>query len=158
MGESPIDGSNFLRDLLGDGILWAVPKHRRSIEKRLKRKFGVPKYDWKPLRVKEHLRVCMHCGHDYEAGVLCPNCYDRVRKETTEMQEQIQEQLGLDPVDKDVIVLYENERQHIKLEDLEGKRIVEIPKQRPPWFTKNLLQRSTQQPSSSTEIKPDHLA
>lgn len=32
--------SRSLKDIIGDGILWAVPKHRRTIEKRLKRKFG----------------------------------------------------------------------------------------------------------------------
>lgn len=60
-----------LKQLLGDGILWAVPKHRRTIEKRLKRKFGHPDYNWKPLKVKTHLRSCNQCGHDHEIGVLC---------------------------------------------------------------------------------------
>lgn len=147
-----------LKDLIGNGIFWAVPKHRRSIEKRLKRKFGVPKYDWKPLRVKEHLRVCMQCGHDYEAGVLCPHCYNKVREETKQMQDEIQKELGLDPVEKDIVVLYENEREHFKADELVGKRIVEIPRKRPPWFTQNLLQKSTQQSSDSTEIKPNNLA
>uniref|UniRef100_A0A1A9Z4G7 Uncharacterized protein n=1 Tax=Glossina pallidipes TaxID=7398 RepID=A0A1A9Z4G7_GLOPL len=40
------------KDLLGDGFLWAVPKHLRTIEKRLKRKSGFPEYSWKLFRVK----------------------------------------------------------------------------------------------------------
>lgn len=60
-----------LKNLLGDGILWAVPKHRRTIEKRLNRKFGLPGYNWKPLVAKTNLRSCNQCGHDHELGVLC---------------------------------------------------------------------------------------
>lgn len=60
-----------LKDLIGDGMLWAVPKHRRSVEKRLNRKFGYPEYVWKPLKEKRNLRSCQHCGHDYELGLLC---------------------------------------------------------------------------------------
>lgn len=63
-----------LKDVLGDGFLWAVPKHRRSIEKRLKRKFGHPDYIWKMMRPKTNLRVCNVCGDDHEAGVLCRKC------------------------------------------------------------------------------------
>lgn len=150
--------SRSLKDLIGDGILWAVPKHRRTIEKRLKRKFGIPDLNWKPLRVKTHLRSCNQCGHDYEAGVLCTNCYNKVREETKQMQDQIQEQLGLSPVEQDVVVLYEGERSEQPTESLNGKRIVEMPKPRPIWFTKNLLQKTTQQPSDSKEVKPNDLA
>lgn len=66
-----------LKDLLGDGMLWAVPKHRRSVEKRLNRKFGYPEYVWKPLKEKRNLRTCTKCGHDYELGLLCRKflCY-----------------------------------------------------------------------------------
>nr|XP_049467015.1 uncharacterized protein LOC120961229 [Anopheles coluzzii] len=44
-----------LRDLLGDGMLWAVPMHRRTVEKRLKRKYGSPEYKLKILTPKVHL-------------------------------------------------------------------------------------------------------
>lgn len=147
-----------LKDIIGDGILWAVPKHRRSVEKRLKRKFGHPEYNWKPLRVKSHLRMCNQCGHDYEAGILCPHCYNKVREETKQMQEQIQQQLGLNPVEQDVVVLYDGERSTEPSETFNGKRIVEMPKARPLWFTKNLLQKTTQQSSDSKEVKPNDLA
>lgn len=60
-----------LKDLIGDGFLWAVPRTRRTIEKRMKRKFGHPMYHMKILPLKVNLRTCMQCGHDHEVGVLC---------------------------------------------------------------------------------------
>ncbi|EDW53615.1 39S ribosomal protein L32, mitochondrial [Drosophila sechellia] len=157
--HSPKSSTEFsLKQLIGDGMLWAVPKHRRSVEKRLKRKFGHPEYNWKPLREKRNLRSCLQCGHDHEMGVLCPFCYQKVLKETELMQSKIQETLGLDPVDKEVIVLYEGEKAEQSTDDLKNKRIVEMKKPRPMWFTKNLLQKSTQQLSETKEVKPSDLA
>lgn len=60
-----------LRDLIGDGMLWAVPRNRRTIEKRWKRKFGSPEYVTKLLVPKANLRPCNKCGHDFEVGILC---------------------------------------------------------------------------------------
>lgn len=56
-----------LKDLIGDGLLWAVPKSRRSLERRLKRKFGFPRM----LIPRTNLRSCNVCGDDHEVGVLC---------------------------------------------------------------------------------------
>ncbi|XP_053692797.1 39S ribosomal protein L32, mitochondrial [Sabethes cyaneus] len=144
-----------LQDLLGDGILWAVPKHRRTVEKRLKRKYGTPEYKLKILVPKKHLRICSNCGSDHEVGILCPTCYKKVRTETEQIQEKIQAELGLDPVDKEVVVLYDREKEDQPEEFWMGKRIVEMPKTRPNWFSKNLLQRSTQQDDQTTAVKPD---
>ncbi|EDV93942.1 39S ribosomal protein L32, mitochondrial [Drosophila grimshawi] len=152
--SDPHNSSFSLRELIGDGILWAVPKHRRSVEKRLNRKFGHPDYVWKPLKEKRNLRSCLQCGNDHEMGVLCPHCYAKVRDETQLMQDKIQAQLGLEPIEQEVIVLYEGETT-ATTEEQQGKRIVEMKKPRPMWFTKNLLQKSTQQ--SSNEIKPTNL-
>lgn len=69
--QCPKGGSFSLRDLLDDGILWAVPKHRRTVEKRHKRKYGSPEYKLKILTPKAHLRSCATCGSDHEVGVLC---------------------------------------------------------------------------------------
>lgn len=63
-----------LKDLIGDGILWAVPKHRKSIERRMKAKYGHPTYHMKTIQPKTTLRICMQCGHDHEVGVLCRKC------------------------------------------------------------------------------------
>jgi len=74
------------------------------------------------------------------------------------MQSKIQETLGLQPVDKEVIVLYEGEKAEQSSDDLKNKRIVEMKKPRPMWFTKNLLQKSTQPLSETKEVKPSDLA
>lgn len=62
---------SILEEILGDGFLFAVPKHRRSIEKRLKRKYGDPEHHMKILIPRKNLRTCNVCGDDYEIGVLC---------------------------------------------------------------------------------------
>lgn len=68
-------GGRSLKEIFENGILWAVPKHRRSLEIRYKRKFGVKKYVWKPLLNKTNLLMCLNCGHHYEANRLCGKCY-----------------------------------------------------------------------------------
>lgn len=62
-----------ISDLIGDGFLWAVPKHRVSIEKRTKKRFGHSLYPEaaRGLKLKTTLRSCMQCGSDHEVGVLC---------------------------------------------------------------------------------------
>ncbi|KAL1132293.1 hypothetical protein AAG570_010250 [Ranatra chinensis] len=147
-----------LKDIIGDGLLLAVPKSRRSKEKRLNRKFGWPEYVWKPLVPKTNILPCNTCGHSYEAGHLCPNCYKRVRLETEEMQKAIESELKLDPIDKEVVVLYEDEVKDERSPFWKGKRIVEMKKPRPPWFSKNLLQKSTAETSDATAVKPTDLA
>ncbi|GLH07229.1 39S ribosomal protein L32, mitochondrial [Gryllus bimaculatus] len=147
-----------LDNVFDSAFLWAVPKHRTTIEKRLKRKFGSPDYGMKIYLPKTNLLECNTCGHHHEAGVLCSHCYEKVIAETKEMQEKIQENLGLSPVEQDVVVLYDNERQKEPEEFWQGKRIVEMKKERPPWFSKNLMQRSTQSPAASNDVKPTELA
>ncbi|XP_044761438.1 39S ribosomal protein L32, mitochondrial [Coccinella septempunctata] len=146
-----------LKDIIGDGFLWAVPKHRRTIEKRLKRKFGNPFYHLKILVPKTNIRVCNTCGDHHEIGILCPTCYNRIMKETKEMRKAIKEKLGLQPVEKEVVVLYENEKSTLEGE-FEGQPIVEMKKPRPPWFSKNLLQQTTQQPATTKDVEPSGLS
>lgn len=38
------------------------------------------------------------------------HCYEKVKLETKEMQDVIQKELGLSPVEQDVIVLYDGEK------------------------------------------------
>ncbi|XP_034247475.1 39S ribosomal protein L32, mitochondrial [Thrips palmi] len=140
-----------------DAILAAVPRNRRTIEKRLKRRFGHPDYVWKMMFLKKNLQTCMQCGSFHEPGLLCPNCYHKVIQETKEIRDKIQETLKLEPVEKDVIVLYENDQ--VASEFCDGKRIVEMEKPRPEWFTSNLMEPSTQGPNEDVkEVKPKDLA
>jgi len=111
----------------------------------------------KLLLPKSTLRVCNTCGDDHEVGVLCPTCYKKVIDETKEMQAKIQEELKLEPVEKEVVVVYDGEKDIKPAEYFEGKRIVEMKKPRPEWFSKNLLQQTTQQPATIKDVKPSDL-
>lgn len=73
--------------------------------------------------------------------------------ETKEMRQAIKEKLGLQPIEKEVVVLYENEKNDLDGE-YNGQPIVEMPKPRPAWFSKNLLQQSTQQPATTKDVEP----
>lgn len=150
-------GGNSLKEIF-DGILWAVPKHRRSLEARLKRRFGVMKYVWKPPIAKTNILVCTNCGYHYQAGRLCGHCYEKVKLETKEMQEAIQKELSLNPVEENVIVLYSGEKESKADNFWKNQRIVELPKKRPSWFHQNLLEPTTQEPSDKKDVKPTHLA
>ncbi|KAG6441508.1 hypothetical protein O3G_MSEX001829 [Manduca sexta] len=98
-----------IKDIVGDGFLLAVPKFRRTIEKRLKRKYGSPEYVWKMLIPKTNIKVCHECGHYHEQGRLCEKCYKRVQEETRKIKNKIQEKIGNSRIEQDVIVLYEGE-------------------------------------------------
>lgn len=158
--SKPVSANRFgsLKEIFDNGILWAVQKHRRSLEIRHKRRFGVEKYIWKPPVAKTNILVCMNCGHHYEAGRLCGHCYEKVKLETKEMQDAIQQELGLSPVEENVIVLYNGEKESKPVEFWKNQRIVEMPKKRPSWFHQNLLEPTTQEPSDKKDIKPTHLA
>lgn len=41
---------------------------------------------------------------------LSANCYKKVKDETVEMQEEIINELSLDPIEQEVIVLYKGEK------------------------------------------------
>lgn len=42
---------------------------------------------------------------------ISANCYKRIREETEAMQKAIEAELKLEPIDKEVVVLYDNEIQ-----------------------------------------------
>ncbi|XP_029667047.1 39S ribosomal protein L32, mitochondrial [Formica exsecta] len=151
-------GSQPLEDIFNIGILWAVPKKRRTIEKRLGRRFGVEKYCWKPPVPKTNLLICTNCGHDYEAGRLCGHCYEKVKVETKEIRDAIQKKLGLNPVEENIIVLYDGEKHDKTHKFWKKQRVVEMPKKRPSWFHRNLLEPTTQEPSDKGDVKPTYLA
>jgi len=96
--------------------------------------------------------VCNSCGHYHEAGKLCMNCYNKVKEETNEILMAMIKKQGLRPVEKEVIVLYEGEKQEKSDEELERHTIVELPKERPQWFSKNLLQRTNDELIGGTTV------
>ncbi|KAF5304343.1 hypothetical protein FQA39_LY09722 [Lamprigera yunnana] len=97
-------------------------------------------------------------SNNASAMVKMATCYKKVIAETTQMQESIQNELKLTPVEKEVVVLYAGEKDQYPNEYWEGKRVVEMDKPRPAWFSKNLLQQTTQQPATTTDVKPSDLA
>nr|CAG4643619.1 EOG090X0IGM [Ilyocryptus agilis] len=125
-----------------DGFLWGVPTCRKSVEKRMMKKYGASNWVNKLILPRKDLLPCGSCGHYHERGRLCPNCYEKVKTETSTMQEQMIKELGLNPIDKEVVILYDGEKQQHNDEFFQGKRIVEMKKPRPQWFSKNLLQKS----------------
>lgn len=54
-----------------DGFLWGVPTNRRSIEKRMMRKYGAADWHNKLILPKKNLLSCNSCGHHHEEGRLC---------------------------------------------------------------------------------------
>ena len=121
------------------------------------RKIGIPykndpKEGLKILLKKPFIKVCNNCGSYHERDCICPNCYEKICKETNEIKEKIIKELKLDPVDKDVVVLYDGEKTQQPSEFWNGKKIIEMEKPRPQWFSKNLMQRTTQANSESKKM------
>ncbi|KFM78470.1 39S ribosomal protein L32, mitochondrial, partial [Stegodyphus mimosarum] len=79
----------------------------------------------KVLLPKKNLIVCEACGHFHPVHTVCGNCYNKVKLETESMQDAIMNELKLDPIDKEVVVVYQNEHKDSKY--FQGKRIVELP-------------------------------
>lgn len=134
-----------------DGILWTAPRDRRSREKRLTRKFGSENGHKKMLPVLR-LLTCNSCGHVHEPERLCPHCYGKIQEVTIAMQEAMNATHGLKPIDKEVIPVFQGEELGGDKEFFQGKRIVEVPKTRPQWFSSRLKQKSNVGTSESTTV------
>ena len=114
--------------------LYAVPKHRRSRERRLQRKFGnhiMQRF----VQIKKNLVMCLECGQWHERRTICGNCYERAKEETEEMKKELGEEMQYTPDQKEVAFLYDGEES----QTFEGKHIVEMKKPRPKWFSDALM-------------------
>lgn len=60
-----------LKELFDTSILWAVPKHRKTLEKRIQKKFGMKDRVWKMLMPRTDLTVCNTCGYTHHKKTLC---------------------------------------------------------------------------------------
>ncbi|XP_037076915.1 39S ribosomal protein L32, mitochondrial-like, partial [Pollicipes pollicipes] len=146
-----------------DGLLWAVPKHRRTVERRTTRRFGAE--NWpngrKLIQPKRGLLLCFKCGGHHLPGMLCMTCYSRVMEETREMQRAVAADQGLQPPDREVAVVYRGERETVDEQRAQVRhrrlRLVELPKERPQWFSKNLSQKVTPPPVETAAVKPSDL-
>ncbi|XP_014663586.1 PREDICTED: 39S ribosomal protein L32, mitochondrial-like [Priapulus caudatus] len=98
--------TSLLERLVGDGFFWAVPKNRRTVERRMTRRMGYQKL----INSRHDLVTCLHCGHYHQAKTICGNCYAKVQAETKVIMDAMQIEKWEDRVkhsDKDVTVLYE---------------------------------------------------
>ncbi|RUS73495.1 hypothetical protein EGW08_018735 [Elysia chlorotica] len=127
--------STSILDSIFDGMLYAVPKFRRSLEKRQFRKHrfsgfmehGTPKTNIVP---------CLECGNFKEKGHLCEHCYNRVRAETNDMQAKMGDDLKFDVPRSEMEFVYENEK------PTQGTYVVKMTKPRPDWFPRRLLNKT----------------
>ncbi|KAG0715012.1 39S ribosomal protein L32, mitochondrial [Chionoecetes opilio] len=143
---------SLLEDPKEEGFLWAVPKHRRSRERRLIRKFGLESKHNKMLPYRK-LLTCDSCGHVHEPGRLCPNCYAQNKKVTQAMQEAMVAMQGLNPVEHDALPVFKGEKVNTSDGFLEGKRIFEVPEERPKWFSSRLKVKSNVTTSTDTTVR-----
>ncbi|KAJ7322701.1 hypothetical protein JRQ81_018988 [Phrynocephalus forsythii] len=114
-----------------DSIFWmAVPKSRRTIEVNRCRRRNPSKLE----KLKGNIDVCPQCGNLKQKHVLCGYCYEKVKQETAIIRKQmwIMERGPHRSPTVESVVLYKGEKP--RPED-EGKRIVEINRKRPSWFT-----------------------
>jgi len=67
-------------------------------------------------------------------------------------------ELGLQPRDREVAVVYRGEREAVEDQQTAAVRLVEMPKERPQWFGKNLIQKvAPLPPAETTPVKPSDL-
>ncbi|XP_053634175.1 large ribosomal subunit protein bL32m [Cherax quadricarinatus] len=141
-----------------DGILWAVPKHRRSRERRLIRKFGSESGHKKLLPILK-LLTCDNCGNVHEPGRLCPNCYAMNKEVTEAMQAAMNSTQGLNPIEHEVLLIFKGEKVNTDDGFFKGKQIVEVPRECPQWFSRRLTKKSNITTTTDTTIaKPTNLA
>ncbi|RXG53681.1 39S ribosomal protein L32, mitochondrial [Armadillidium vulgare] len=138
---------------LDDHILWGVPKKRRSVEVRRTRRIGSFTGFCKLYPIKK-LLTCLVCGHPYEVGLLCPNCYSKVMKATQSIKDAMKNAEGRDPIEHEYEVAFEDEKLQSEDGFYKGKRIIEVPEKRPSWFAKKLTQSTNVTLSGETAVSP----
>lgn len=122
-------------EVINDGFLWIpAPKKRTSVEKRLTRKVGRAVAGFQP---RKNILTCNVCGHFHLAHTICGNCYDKVKRETETLQKEIISKLGLDPVEKEIKIIYTDD----VFPEEKDVLLIEPQRPRPPWFSKNLMSK-----------------
>merc|ERR1712029_1141457 len=104
-------------------------------------------------------RVDQNTMEYFELDKLAPKSYKRVMEETKEIGNKISDTFGrFVPHDKEVKIFYKGEKESFKgVED--NKMPVEIEKERPAFFSKNLLMKAkTPESGSNTTVRPSGLS
>ncbi|XP_077993823.1 large ribosomal subunit protein bL32m-like [Glandiceps talaboti] len=140
-----VTGSNNLQDKanqtntgfdiksLWNGILWAVPKSKRSLERRRTRRRAFEKR----IHPRQDIIPCEVCGQPKLMYHLCGHCVQKVRTETEAIREKLGEEWHWNIPQTETLVLYEGES--VTNTD-KNKHIVEMKKKRPSWFSKELYE------------------
>lgn len=137
-----------ISQVMQDGFLWGVPKKRVTIQKRLKKRFGLSEYpsDTRLVFARNDLVICERCGDHHESYAICRTCYHEVKEETEKIKKEIKNQIDpLEPKEQEVFLKFDNE--NVDDDDKKKFKIIEIERERPKWFTKNLMSKSFGSPS-----------
>ncbi|CAG2102021.1 unnamed protein product [Medioppia subpectinata] len=141
--DDNIGNESLIEDIMRNGFVFATQKKRRTVERRLERRFGLDKYpDTSPIiRAKQNLIPCDRCGQYHEFHTICANCYKRVKEESNLIIEEMKKRLHYsEPIEEEVTIRYKNDSKSEA--EMTGRRVVEMDRQRPEWFADNLLSKS----------------
>ncbi|KAK3105645.1 hypothetical protein FSP39_002526 [Pinctada imbricata] len=94
----------------------------------------------KYTKIERRILMCLECGHWYEAGTLCGNCYQKVKRETAEQMAKMGDDLTYNSPLSEVVVRYEGEEVR---ETESGKYVVEMKKEKPQWFSDKLMKKAS---------------
>ena len=160
---SPLAGSSMRYNsgakddvLSWDGLLWKGIR-RTSVEKRHLKRIGFKEWGTYKHVPKNHKITTDHrTGEHFIKGILAPTTYRKVMSETKDIQKKIRESFMGIPITQESQVIYSDDK--VNKDTSKKKKIVEIEKERPSFFSANLLQK-TITPSSDgiTTVKPSGL-
>ncbi|XP_040577140.1 large ribosomal subunit protein bL32m [Lepeophtheirus salmonis] len=140
---------------LKDSILWGVPKRRRSLEKRMTRRFGSKQWGTcKLVPMNYRIQVDNNTGEFFQLGELAPRTFRYIMNETEIIQSKVKNIFGKGAKDADVLVQYLGEKT-----DSFGNnksKIIEMETERPKFFSRHLLEKSASK-KESTMVRPTGL-
>lgn len=92
---------------------------------------------------KTNIKACLDCGDYHEIGTICGSCYAKVKAETKSLQEEMfkNDSFKYEYPSSEVAFLYKGEEGAKENLERQNKVVVEVPKERPSWFSNNLLSK-----------------
>ncbi|KAL5009839.1 hypothetical protein ScPMuIL_012144 [Solemya velum] len=96
---------SILDSIFGSKLWAAVPKNRRSAERRMTRKMA--KFHLNDAIPKKNIVACLECGHWHQSNTICGNCYSKVREETKEMRRSLGEDIRYSAPESEIVFLYD---------------------------------------------------
>ncbi|KAI3385368.1 hypothetical protein SNEBB_001081 [Seison nebaliae] len=114
------------------GLVWATPKHRRSVDvRRIRRLYNFRDTPFrKYCTPKTNIITCPIDGNYHEQGTICTMCYNRVKKESEKVKESWKKNdyYYSQPI-RPTNYFYENES------EIESFHNVPVKGKRPSWFS-----------------------